>query len=71
MKNVTVGGILEIGVTFRSNSAFYSEKCATRQQLSSVGTFPPSLATKTRTVNFWQIFENTVSALSETGFRET
>jgi hypothetical protein len=28
-KNVTVGGILKIGVTFWSNSAFYSEKFAT------------------------------------------
>jgi hypothetical protein len=28
-KNFTVGGILKIGVTFRSNSAFYSETFAT------------------------------------------
>jgi hypothetical protein len=68
-KNVTVGGILKIGVTFWSNSAFYGEKLATRRQFSSRGTFPPSLATKPRTADFWRIFENTGSGMSETGFR--
>jgi hypothetical protein len=62
-KNVTVGGILKIGVTFWSNSAFYGEKLATRRQSSSRGTFPPSLVTKTRTADFWRIFENTGSGI--------
>jgi hypothetical protein len=50
-KNVVVGVILKIGVTFWSNSDFYSEKLETRWRFSSTGTFPPSLATKTR--NGW------------------
>jgi hypothetical protein len=58
-KNVTVGGILKIGVTFWINSAFYGEKLATPRQSSSRGTFQPSLATKSRTADFWRIFENT------------
>jgi hypothetical protein len=41
-KSVSVGGILKIGVTFWSNSAFYGEKLATRRQSSSRGTFPSS-----------------------------
>jgi hypothetical protein len=68
-KRVTIGGILKIGVTFCSNSAFCGERLAARRQSSSRGAFPSSLATKPRTVDFWRIFENTGSGISETGFR--
>jgi hypothetical protein len=64
MKNVTVWGILKIGGTFWGNSAFYSEKFVTRRQSSSRETLPQSLATKTRTADFWRIFENTGSGMS-------
>jgi hypothetical protein len=68
-KNVSVRGILKIGVTFRRNSAFNGKKLATRRQFSSRRKISPSLATKPKTVDLWRIFESTGSGMSETGFR--
>jgi hypothetical protein len=67
-KNDTVEGILKIGVTFWSNSAFYGEKLVTCRQSSSRELFQQvwrrNLGRLIR-----RIFENTGSSMSETGFR--